>query len=117
MQRSGGERPERRRPPRFETERDRRQSGEAQADQCAGKARAYRMARQHDRKHAKTDRHGPRIGGRSVRDDGQGLLRKRAVPGSIPSTAGVWSMRICPAMPMRKPVVTGMTEGQRRSQA
>ncbi len=79
MGRSAGERPEGRYPIRLETERDGRQHREAEADKSAGKTRAQSLAREHDRKHAEADRQGPGIGRWSARDEGQGLLSKRAV--------------------------------------
>ena len=77
--RCAGDGPECRDPLRFETERNRRQSSEAKANESPGKPWAFRFAREHDRKHAEADRQRPGIGRRSARDEGQGLLNKRTV--------------------------------------
>ena len=79
MGRSAGERPEGRYPARLETERDRRQFRKAKTNESPGKTWAQSFAGEHDRKHAETDRQGPGIGRWSARDEGQGLLSKRAV--------------------------------------
>ena len=79
MGRCASDRPERRYPFGFETERDRRQPSEAEANESPGKTWAYTFAHEHDRKHAKADRQRPGIGRWSARNEGQGLLNKRTV--------------------------------------
>ncbi len=57
--------------------RNRRQSGEAKANQRPGKAWTYGFPRDHDGEHAQADRQCPRIGRSGLLDEGQGLLGER----------------------------------------